>query len=114
MQWFKDPQMNINIASNGSRLRQLWDAELVSKISAHSAIKRVVALGTVCALELKADDSNTGYGSLLATALVQKLRGDGVYMRPLGNVIYLMCGPATPPSVCSTLLQKVCQRLDEY
>lgn len=113
MQWFKDPRMNLNISSNGNRLIELWDNKLVSKISAKSAVSRVVALGTVCALELKAVDCDIGYGSLLASSLVQKLRDDGIYMRPLGNVIYLMCGPATPATVCSTILDKVCQRLDE-
>lgn len=113
MQWFKDPQLNLNISSNGNRLIELWDNKLVSKISAKSAVSRVVALGTVCAIELKADNADIGYGSLLASSIVQKLRNDGVYMRPLGNVIYLMCGPITPATVCSTILDKVCQRLDE-
>ncbi|KAH9305032.1 hypothetical protein KI387_009436 [Taxus chinensis] len=113
IQWFKDAEMNLNICTDGSRLQELWDSKLVAKISALSSVKRVIALGTICALELQADESNTGYGSLLASSLVQKLRDDGVYMRPLGNVIYLMCGPATPPAMCSTLLQKLHKRLDE-
>ncbi|GLJ26997.1 hypothetical protein SUGI_0528990 [Cryptomeria japonica] len=112
--WFRDAEMNQNICSNGSRLVELWDSKLVAELSAHSSVKRVIALGTLCALELQADESNTGYGSLSATSLVQKLRDDGVYLRPLGNVIYLMCGPATPPTVCSRLLQKLHKRLDEY
>lgn len=54
------------------------------------------------------------YGSLYAASLLKKLREDGVYMRPLGNVIYLMCGPCSSPEVCSQLLLKLYQRLEEF
>ncbi|KAL4182127.1 hypothetical protein AMTRI_Chr12g274370 [Amborella trichopoda] len=112
IQWFKDPHMNPNIIATGNKkLRELWDCEMVSKLSSHSAVKRVVSLGTLCAIELKAEDS--GYGSLYAISLVRQLREDGVYMRPLGNVIYLMCGPCTSPQVCYQLLSKVYRRINE-
>lgn len=54
------------------------------------------------------------YGSLYATSLLRKLREDGVYMRPLGNVIYLMCGPCTSPEVCQQLLIKLHRRLEDF
>lgn len=54
------------------------------------------------------------YGSLYASSLLQKLREDGVYTRPLGNVIYLMCGPCTSPELCSQLLVKLHTRLEEF
>ncbi|KAJ4709362.1 Bifunctional dethiobiotin synthetase/7,8-diamino-pelargonic acid aminotransferase, mitochondrial [Melia azedarach] len=114
MKWFKDPQTNLNIIPEQRLLRELWDSELVQKISSHPSIQRVVALGTVCALELEAEGCNAGYGSLYAVSLLQKLREDGIYMRPLGNVIYLMCGPCTSPEVCRQLLIKLYRRLDEF
>lgn len=114
IQWFKDPQTNPNIIPKGRRLRELWDNELVLQMSSHPAVQRVVALGTLFALELKAEGSNTGYASLQASSLVRKLRGDGIYMRPLGNVVYLMCGPCTSPEVCNQLLNKIHQRIDEF
>ena len=40
---------------------QLWDEELVRQISSHPAVQRVVAMGTLCALELRAEGSNAGY-----------------------------------------------------
>jgi len=40
---------------------QLWDDKMVHRISSHPAIQRVVALGTLCALELKAEGNNAGY-----------------------------------------------------
>lgn len=114
IKWFKDPHANHNINSEGRLLRELWDAELVHQISSHPTVQRVVVLGTVCALELKAEGVNSGYGSLFASSLVRKLREDGIYTRPLGNVIYLMCGPCTPPHICSQLLVKLHRRLDEF
>ncbi|TKY54599.1 Bifunctional dethiobiotin synthetase/7,8-diamino-pelargonic acid aminotransferase [Spatholobus suberectus] len=114
IQWFKDPCSNPNITSEGRLLRELWDDKMVDRISSHPAVQRVVALGTLCALELKAKGNNAGYGSLYARPLLQKLREDGIYIRPLGNVIYLLCGPCTSSEVCSQLLVKLYRRLEEF
>lgn len=114
IQWFKDPLSNPNITSEERLLRELWDDKMVRKISSHSAVQRIVVLGTLFALELKAEGENAGYGSLYARPLLQKLREDGVYMRPLGNVIYLLCGPCTSPEVCNQLLVKLYERLEEF
>ncbi|KAF9614445.1 hypothetical protein IFM89_018681 [Coptis chinensis] len=93
---------------------QLWDEKLVHEISSHPAVYRVVALGTLIAIELRTEGSDAGYGSLYASSLVQKFREDGVYMRPLGNVIYLMCGPCTSPQVCSQLLKRLYGEIHEF
>ncbi|KAL5549073.1 hypothetical protein UlMin_004304 [Ulmus minor] len=114
IKWFKDPQTNSNIASDGKSLRELWDEESVYQLSKHPVVQRVVTLGTLFALELRAEGSNAGYGSVYAKSLLKKLREDGVYMRPLGNVIYLMSGPCTSPEICSQLLIKLRRRLDEF
>ncbi|KAF5456289.1 hypothetical protein F2P56_025788 [Juglans regia] len=114
IKWFKDPQTNLNVNSEGTSLRELWDEELVGQISSHPAVQRVVALGTLFALELRAEGSNAGYASLFASSLVQILREDGVWTRPLGNVIYLMCGPCTSPEICSHLLVKLYKGLEQF
>ncbi|KAL5775185.1 hypothetical protein ACOSP7_012742 [Xanthoceras sorbifolium] len=114
IKWFKDPQTNVNIISEQKLLRELWDLELVQQISSHPAIRRMVTLGTVCALELQAEGCNAGYGSLYASSLLRKLREDGVYMRPLGHVIYLMCGPCTSPELCRQLLIKLHRGLEDF
>lgn len=112
--WFKDPKTNKNLTSEGRLLRELWNMEQVHQISLHPAVRRVVVLGTLCALELKAEGCNAGYASVYASSLVQKLREDGIYMRPLGNVIYLMCGPCTSPQTCHHILEKLYRRLEEF
>lgn len=113
IKWFKDPQANMNFEPEGKKLKELWDIKLVSKLSSHPAVQRVVSLGTLCAIELRTDASELGYASLFASSLVQRLRDDGVYLRPLGNVIYLMCGPCTSVHFCSQQLNKVHRRINE-
>ena len=44
--------------------------------------------GTILALELKAD--NTGYASDIRASLYQHFIAEGVILRPLGNVIYIL------------------------
>uniref|UniRef100_A0A0D2ZZL5 Uncharacterized protein n=1 Tax=Brassica oleracea var. oleracea TaxID=109376 RepID=A0A0D2ZZL5_BRAOL len=91
----------------------MWDEELVQQISCHSAVQRVVVIGTLFALELKVDASNSRYASLYAKSLLQMLREDGIFMRPLGNVVYLMCGPCTSPEICRELMSKLYIRFGE-
>lgn len=64
------------------------------------------------AAELAAADGG-GYASGEAKAVVQKLRGVGVFARPLGNVVYLMVTPTTSPEVCTSLLQRLMSALKQ-
>ncbi|KAL2504959.1 Bifunctional dethiobiotin synthetase/7 [Abeliophyllum distichum] len=48
IKWFKDCTTNVNLV------------DLVCQISLHPAVHRVVALGTLCAIELQAEGSNVG------------------------------------------------------
>ncbi|XP_042440552.1 bifunctional dethiobiotin synthetase/7,8-diamino-pelargonic acid aminotransferase, mitochondrial-like [Zingiber officinale] len=112
--WFKDPSTNPNIDSERKILKELWDMKLVQTISALPGVERVVVIGTLFAFQLKSDGSDAGYASLFASSLVQQLRADGLYIRPLGNVIYLMCGPCTSPHFCTEQLHKVHRRICEF
>ncbi|GFQ01905.1 bifunctional dethiobiotin synthetase/7 8-diamino-pelargonic acid aminotransferase mitochondrial [Phtheirospermum japonicum] len=114
VKWFKDCKTNTNMILESRLLQELWDAELVEQISLLPAVRRVVALGTLCAIELLAEGSNAGYASTYASSIVKKLREDGLYMRPLGNVIYVMCGPCTFPDTCRRLLEKVYARIQDF
>ncbi|CAH9090085.1 unnamed protein product [Cuscuta europaea] len=113
IRWFKDCKTNPNLACGGRLLKEMWDENIVRQISLLPAISRVVALGTLCAIELQVESSSAGYASRCASNLLHKLRDDGVYMRPLGNVIYVMCGPCTSSKVCYNILEKVFRRLEE-
>ncbi|KAL6842248.1 hypothetical protein ACP4OV_027896 [Aristida adscensionis] len=112
IQWYRDPSTNSNLDFEHMKLNELWDHALVQKLSSLPNVKRVLSLGTLCAIELKAEGSDSGYASLYASTLIQQLRKeDDIYARPLGNVIYLMCGPCTSRDSCTRQLSKVHRRL---
>ncbi|CAN6458913.1 unnamed protein product [Victoria cruziana] len=111
IQWFKESQTNPNIIPQKMLLKELWNSKLVYQLSTKMAVKRVIALGTLCAVELNSESNYSGYASLCSTFLIGELRRNGIYMRPLGNVIYLMCGPCTSPQVCHQVLEKVYERI---
>ena len=58
------------------------------KIKSLNIIKDIRQTGTVIAFELKADSS--GYASTIRQQLYQSFLAEGVLLRPLGNVIYIL------------------------
>jgi dethiobiotin synthetase/adenosylmethionine--8-amino-7-oxononanoate aminotransferase len=74
-------------------------------------VQSVVPLGTVLAVKLQAEDGS-GYGSNAAAAVVARLRSQGVYGRPLGDVAYLMVTPMTEQAQCDVLLDRLAAALD--
>jgi len=97
---------NPNVQADGT-LSALWPDAAVSTLSHHAAVERVVALGTVLAVELKVAEGERGYASGAARRVAQRLRRVGVYARPLGNVAYLMCTPTTTPGEAAALLERL-------
>jgi adenosylmethionine---8-amino-7-oxononanoate aminotransferase len=69
--------------------------ERLAAIREHPAVGDVRAIGTMAAVELKADDP--GYFSKLGPKLYKFFIDAGVLLRPLGNVIYIL-----PPYVISS------------
>lgn len=67
---------------------QLWDKELVNKISHLPKIKRAFAMGTLFVAEFSCADS--GYASGALKNLVAEMNSSGIGVRPLGNVIYFL------------------------
>ena len=67
------------------------------------------ALGTVLAVKLLGEG---GYGALSTSKpVIEKLRQNGVYARPLGNVVYIMVSPFTSKDECSRLIHLLRQSL---
>ncbi|KAM0931083.1 hypothetical protein ACQ4PT_000574 [Festuca glaucescens] len=64
IQWFRDPSTNSNLYFDQMKLNELWDDTLVNQLSSLPNVRRVVSLGTLCAIELKADGSDAGYDTL--------------------------------------------------
>jgi adenosylmethionine---8-amino-7-oxononanoate aminotransferase len=69
--------------------------ERLAKISNHPAVADTRAIGTMAAVELRADDA--GYFSKLKPQLYKFFIDSGVLLRPLGHVVYVL-----PPYVIST------------
>ncbi|MBZ5702365.1 MAG: adenosylmethionine--8-amino-7-oxononanoate transaminase [Acidobacteriia bacterium] len=63
-------------------------AERLARLKEHAAVGEVRQIGTVAAVELRADDA--GYLSSLRPRLYRFFRERGVLLRPLGNVIYVL------------------------
>ena len=73
----------------------------------------VCIAGTVVAVEVKPQHGQAaGYASTEAKSVVQWLRRNGVYARPLGNVVYFMVTPTTAPTQSQELLQVLQRALD--
>lgn len=92
----------------------LWDEELVKQISFLPQVERVVALGTVFAAELvpeRGGGDSGGYLSSQARRVTEALRLEGVFARPLGNVVYLMGSPMSSRDRCSDLLRQLIKLL---
>jgi len=96
-------QLNPNI-QEGGRLRPLWPEARVQALSHHPSVSRVICMGTVLAVELVVAEGEAGYASGVARTVTTRLRGKGVYARPLGNVVYVMVTPTSSPATTQGLL----------
>ena len=81
----------------------LWDTVLVAEISCLDCIEKSINLGTVFVMEIKS--GNKGYNSSITQNLVLTLRERGIYVRPLGNVLYIMGSQTTTRETCSYMLE---------
>lgn len=62
--------------------------ERLAAIAKHPAVGDVRSIGTVAAIELRADDA--GYSSRLRPKLYKFFLDAGILLRPLGNIIYVL------------------------
>jgi len=60
----------------------------LQRISSHPRVEEVRQIGSVAAIELKAQDH--GYSSNLRPRLYKYFLDQGVLLRPLGNVVYIL------------------------
>uniref|UniRef100_A0A7S0E974 7,8-diamino-pelargonic acid aminotransferase n=1 Tax=Hanusia phi TaxID=3032 RepID=A0A7S0E974_9CRYP len=106
---FSDPALNPNLSAKQDKLEDLWPIEEVVALSQRAVVKRVVPLGTVLVLELQPagskEEAYEGYASSLAKPYVEELRSRGIFLRPLGNVMYVMVTPTTSRSKCREIVE---------
>jgi dethiobiotin synthetase/adenosylmethionine--8-amino-7-oxononanoate aminotransferase len=89
-----------------------WDVRLTRKVSNFECVKSAIGLGTILSVELAGEAGYTSTG--LTDKIIQSLQQKGVYCRPLGNVLYMMCSPFTPKKECDELLEKLVDTLAVY
>ena len=87
-----------------------WDEGLVAEVSCMPHVRSAVAIGTVLAIEIA---GGGGYTSNAAAGVIARLGRRGIYCRPLGNVLYVMCSPFTTKQTCYRLLCDVKASLQE-
>lgn len=85
--------------------------EIVANLSKLPFVQESMSLGTVLAVTLEPDSSGgSGYAAAgRSKPVVKNLLENGVYCRPLGNVVYIMVSPLTSGAECSRL----CSLLEE-
>lgn len=87
-------------------IRPYFDQNEVADLSTLPNVQESMSLGTVLAVTIKPEDGATGYGALSRSQpIVKDLYENGVYARPLGNVVYIMVSPLTSRDECGRLLQ---------
>ncbi|WFC99498.1 hypothetical protein MYAM1_002243 [Malassezia yamatoensis] len=74
-----------------------WDEDFVKQLSCCEKVKSALGLGTVLKIELA--DAHEGYASSAAESLLKSLGDEGLHLRPLGNVVYVMCNLTTRKQV---------------
>jgi adenosylmethionine-8-amino-7-oxononanoate aminotransferase len=79
-------------------------------LAKHPAVADARTIGTVMAVELKADDP--GYFSELRPALYDFYLNKGVLLRPLGNVVYILPPYVITPEQLDYVYDVIAESLD--
>ncbi|KAJ3158472.1 hypothetical protein HK101_001311 [Irineochytrium annulatum] len=88
-----------------------WNPKDVDALSRLPNVSGVVCLGTVLAVELTT--ATRGYtAAKLSSSIAARLRDNhGVFMRPLGNVLYAMLSHTTPDAVAADVLKAMMEEI---
>ncbi len=71
------------------RFSHFWSEYFAQELSSLPFVRRVLALGTILAVELQTE--NRGYFSGKSAALKDAFRARGIEVRVLGNTVYFIC-----------------------
>jgi adenosylmethionine-8-amino-7-oxononanoate aminotransferase len=85
-------------------------AERLDAIKGHPTVGDVRAIGTVAAIELRADDA--GYMSHLKPKLYKFFLNAGILLRPLGNIIYVLPPYAISAADLNYIHDRIAESLD--
>jgi adenosylmethionine---8-amino-7-oxononanoate aminotransferase len=82
----------------------------LAAIKDHPAVGEVRSIGTMAAIELRADDP--GYASKLRPKLYEFFIDAGVLLRPLGNIVYILPPYVITSDELNTIYDRVGESLD--
>lgn len=82
--------------------------EFENKIKYHSKVKTTRVLGVIFALEIKSDTKQSYYGTL-RNKLYNFFIENGVILRPVGNIVYIL----PPYIITNSQLQKIYQTIED-
>ena len=93
-----------------------FDIHQVKELSKLSLVQQSFSLGTVLAVTIRPDETGgTGYAAASRTVPITKmLRERGVFARPLGNVLYIMCSPLTRREECTRQCETLAAVIESY
>jgi adenosylmethionine---8-amino-7-oxononanoate aminotransferase len=83
--------------------------ERLAAIRNHPAVGDARSIGTMAAIELRADDP--GYASALRPKLYQFFLERGVLLRPLGNIVYVLPPYCIPPETLHEVHDRIVESL---
>ena len=84
--------------------------ERLKEIQNHPAVGNVRSIGTMAAVELRAEDP--GYGSKLRSRLYSFFMGAGILLRPLGNIVYVLPPYVISPDELNYVHDRIAESLD--
>jgi adenosylmethionine-8-amino-7-oxononanoate aminotransferase len=103
LELLSQPEMQQNII----RINQSHIA-FQNKISGHERVLTTRVLGVIFALEIKTEDAESYYGSL-RNKLYDFFIENGIILRPVGNIIYIL----PPYIISSSQLEKIYKTVEE-
>lgn len=88
------------------REMEQWHREYLSSLEDHPNLNRHRVTGTIAAIDIETDGEG-GYLNQIANDIKKKCVDEGVLLRPLGNVLYLMPPYCTTKEELGTMYEKI-------
>lgn len=96
-----------------SGLANFWDEGEARELSCMPGVEGVTVIGTVLSVQLSAEEgADTGYAATTCVNITRRLLEEGVFARPLGSVIYVLCTPMTTRQECSLIFSRLSKVLE--
>ncbi|RYE56369.1 MAG: aminotransferase class III-fold pyridoxal phosphate-dependent enzyme, partial [Sphingobacteriales bacterium] len=86
---------------------------LAARIAGHAKVRTIRQTGTILAMEWETGD-NTSYFNSLRDQLYNFFLREGIILRPLGNIIYIMAPYCITNEQLEYIYKKIEQALEQF